>query len=176
MTCVASSCDYSPCWPPFVSALFYSFVHFSPLCPLPLFPGQISLAPWGQMRRPSWLMCRVTTTRSQASRRWEMKCKKGNKTKQNLETISGHLPKWLAENDSRYLPTFIFWLLYMRYSNLTLRAQCIDCRWQSQAVQYLMYFFIKGLKVSFIWNYLFLIYQQFWKIYLWHILRAGCWF
>lgn len=60
---------------PCVSAHFYSccIFLFSVLSPPPLFPGQISLAPWGQMRRPSWLMCRVTTTRSQASRRWEMK-------------------------------------------------------------------------------------------------------
>lgn len=57
---------------PFVCTLLLCI--FSLLCPLPfLFShGQISLAPWGQMRRPSWLMCRVTTTHSQASRRWEM--------------------------------------------------------------------------------------------------------
>ena len=38
--------------------------------PFPLLLGQISLVPWGQMRRPSWLMYRVTTTHSQANRRW----------------------------------------------------------------------------------------------------------
>ena len=59
--------------------------------PLPLFPGQISLAPWGQMRRPSWPMCRVTTTRSRASRRWEMKRKR-----ENYQTIAGYLPKVAA--------------------------------------------------------------------------------
>lgn len=113
---VASSCDHAPCWPPFVSALFYSCAFFfllllllsvlsPPPPPLPLFPGQISLAPWGQMRRPSWPMCRVTTTRSRASRRWEMK-RKGKTIKQSPDTCQ----QWLLENDSRVLPTFRFWL------------------------------------------------------------------
>lgn len=80
MTCApsaASSCDYAPCWPFCLDTLLLLRMFlFSVLSPLPLFSGQISLAPWGQMRRPSWLMCRVTTTRSQASRRWEIKTKK----------------------------------------------------------------------------------------------------
>lgn len=99
MTCaptVASSCDYTSCRSFCLCTLLLLCIFlFSVLPPLPLFSGQISLAPWGQMRRPSWLMCRVTTTRSQASRRWEMKRKK----KENPQTITGYLPKWLAEND-----------------------------------------------------------------------------
>lgn len=85
----ASSCDCAPCWP--------FCLHSFTLVPLSLFslsslflclfPGQISLAPWGQMRRPSWLMCRVTTTRSQANRRWETKeetCKQSAATCQRV--------------------------------------------------------------------------------------------
>lgn len=72
-------CDYAPCWPLCLCTLLLCVFLLPVLSPL--FPGQISLAPWGPMRRPSWLMCRVTTTRSQASRRWEMNKKK------SLETI-----------------------------------------------------------------------------------------
>lgn len=75
----------------FVSALFYSCCAFlsslSPVFPPPLSPGQTSLAPWGPMRRPSWLMCHVTTTRSQASRRWGTKSKlKRSRTSPDHET------------------------------------------------------------------------------------------
>lgn len=43
-----------------------------PLCslPAPSFPGQISLVRCVPTKRPSWHMCHVTTTLSQANRRW----------------------------------------------------------------------------------------------------------
>lgn len=71
------SCVYAPCWPFCLCTLLRLCIFLSSaISPFPLFPGQTSLAPWGQMRRPSWLMCRVTTTRSQANRRWEIKWNK----------------------------------------------------------------------------------------------------
>lgn len=63
-----------------VYAVFYSVLFFSPFLstsfspplsvPAPSFPGQISLVRCVPMKRPSWRMCHVTTTPSQANRRW----------------------------------------------------------------------------------------------------------
>lgn len=54
----------------FYSAFFSPFLF--PFCslPTPSFPGQISLVRCVLMKRPSWHMCHVTTTLSQANRRW----------------------------------------------------------------------------------------------------------
>lgn len=155
MTCAptaAFSCDYAPCWPFCLYTLLLLCIFlFSVLSPLPLFPGQISLAPWGQMRRPSWLMCRVTTTRSQASRRWELKWKR--KKPQN-KTITGNLPKWLAANHRSAAVVFAninFLAAYMGWLYNTVWHQKL----QYQAKHYRKPFFIKVSKMLFVWNELF---------------------